>query len=200
VIASWLPEMPSPTSVVTTVPPGAPVSVSWPLRVPVVVGVNVMVTVHVVPPASSVPLHVPPVAAKSPVTVWTSAPDGTSPRFATVTVSAALVCPTTTEPSPIWSGTTRRLAAARPVPVTAPLTLPPGVPETWNSADFAPAESGARRTWNVHVAAGASVMPAHRSALFAKSLGSLPAGTTLSAPVEPVPVLVTVNVATVVPV
>ncbi len=122
---------PSPTSVVTTVPPGVPAIVKRPVFGPVLAGLSWIETVQVVRPASVAPLQVPPLAVNpAPVTVCVSMPVGSSPRFATVTVIAGLIAPTAIEPSSTWSGTARKLAGASAMPVTGALTLPPGAPMT----------------------------------------------------------------------
>ena len=196
-IASWPTGMPMPPSVVDTEPPGLVARVSSALRLPIAVGLNVTVTVQLAPAASETPAQptAENIAASGPVSVRAStAVDAPVLVFVTTAVRVALDCPTTTEPKSSWSGTLTRLAGPWAVPVTAPVTTPPGVPEIWNSPAFAPTEVGVNRTWNAQLAPPASTAPPHVSTDFVNSAGSLPAGWIASGPLGVPPVFVMVNV------
>src|SRR5690349_18273068 len=207
--------MPNPVRSVATVMPGAPAIVSCADFAPAVSGFRSTESVHDAFGASAGSSHpvIEKLSASVPDRDAASVSVGTSPTLVTITETVewsgtrpawsrsrwSRLGATITEPRLRSTARVTRRAGASPRPLTAPLTVPPGLAVTSNSADFAPADMGENVPMKVQLSAAARIWPVHVSAPAANSLGSDPVGWIVIAPVGEPPVLVTVNVAVVVP-
>ena len=122
----------------------------------------------------------------------TGAPVAAPPVFSIVTTTSELLEPNATEPKSDIAGVAVSSAGATPVPVSAAVAMPPGVPLTRRRAARAPLIEGVNCTEMVHVALGISVLPAHLSSVIAKSPGLVPVIVTPSVPLRAAPMLVIV--------
>ncbi len=128
----WRPgsAMPKPTSEAVTLP--APVAtVSVPARVPIAEGANSTGIVQLSPLCSVPPHAVPPVtavvAAKSPVRAGALVATAAGVAFVSENRSDAVELPTVTGPKSSLTGVSNTPVSARPVPVSASVSLAPPV-------------------------------------------------------------------------
>jgi hypothetical protein len=131
-------------------------------------------------------------ALSAPVMATMGTVEGTPPVFVTVKVCGAATLPTTTLLKSFVIGEIESAAEASPVPVSAKLNMPPGMPLTSSDAVNMPTERGVKVMLMLQLPPGPMV-PLQVLLLMANDDASVPLSDAMMVPVAAAPSLVMVK-------